>query len=78
MRPIGPVDVAPVWGWPDAVVGLVLAVSFCLLIVRTVSWLRRRGTVTGRARGIDRAPVGLGLFLALLVTLLVRGHPDQQ
>ncbi|MET0189656.1 MAG: hypothetical protein ABW212_11695, partial [Pseudonocardia sediminis] len=42
------------------------------------SWLRRRGRVTGRVRGIARAPVGLGLFRALLVTLRVGGHPDQQ
>lgn len=82
MPPIGPTGTEPAWGWPDAVVAAVLAVCLCALSVRAASRLRGREACPARARAAaripDQVPVGVGLVLALTVTLLVRGQPVGQ
>lgn len=82
MPPIGPSGIEPAWGWPDAVVGFVLAVCFWALSARAASRLRGRDVVSVRtragARMPEQVPVGIGLVLALTVTLLVRGQPVGQ
>lgn len=78
MPPIGPVSAA--WDWPDAVVGLVLATCTCVLMLHAASRLRPESGRAGRVlrRVPDRVHLGLGLVLALVGTLLLRGHPFAQ
>lgn len=66
MPSIGSNAIAPAWGWPDAVLACVLAICFWAVIARAVR------------RMPGHAPVGIGLMLALTVTLLVRAQPVGQ